>query len=188
VPTSHWAYDEIEYCAANNVVGGYGGGWYHPEYAVTRDQMAVFVYRSFIQPTGDVVVLGGPAITAVDPGSASYWGWSSLASGPASDPGYAYVVLDAVRLDTNLCGGDGFFDVYFELTGPETVGQAVHLPESDLVAAKAEAMASGTPYLVLSWHIPPGLTPGGYLLTTAVAYDVGAGATVGRRPQISVTP
>jgi hypothetical protein len=53
VPTDNWAYDHIEYAVSNNVVEGYEDGTYHPEWVVQRDQMAVFIARSIVTPTGD---------------------------------------------------------------------------------------------------------------------------------------
>jgi Tol biopolymer transport system component len=53
VPTDYWAYDHIEYTVANNVVQGYEDGDYHPDWEVTRGQMAVFVARSVVTPTGE---------------------------------------------------------------------------------------------------------------------------------------
>ncbi len=60
VPADYWAFNEIEYCYARNLVYGYGDG-YHPLDAVDRSQMAVFVARavaggdqalnSFVPPT-----------------------------------------------------------------------------------------------------------------------------------------
>ncbi len=47
VPEDFWAHRHIEYIAAAEVVGGYGGGLYQPMGPVTRDQMAVFVCRAF---------------------------------------------------------------------------------------------------------------------------------------------
>ena len=44
---AHWAYDEIEYCVAHEVVAGYDPTHYRPDEAVTRDQMAVYVQRAF---------------------------------------------------------------------------------------------------------------------------------------------
>ena len=49
VPTTSWAYKYIEYCKAQDIVQGYADG-YHPEIAVTRDQMAVYVARAFALP------------------------------------------------------------------------------------------------------------------------------------------
>ena len=42
-----WAYRHIEYCVEHGVVEGYDDGYYHPEIVVTRDQMAVYVARTF---------------------------------------------------------------------------------------------------------------------------------------------
>jgi hypothetical protein len=53
VPSDHWAYTHIEYCVENGVVTGYEDGTYHPEYEVTRDQMAVYVARSLVAPSGE---------------------------------------------------------------------------------------------------------------------------------------
>jgi len=53
VPEDFWAYPHIEYCAEQNVLVGYGDGTYHPEYKVTRDQMAVYVARAMVAPSGE---------------------------------------------------------------------------------------------------------------------------------------
>jgi hypothetical protein len=52
VPTDHWAFRYIEYAKANNIVQGYPDG-YHPAEAVTRDQMATYIARAIVEPTGD---------------------------------------------------------------------------------------------------------------------------------------
>jgi len=56
VDTDHWAYDYVEYAAAQSVVAGYDDGSYHPEYEVTRDQMAVYVARAMVAPTGEAAL------------------------------------------------------------------------------------------------------------------------------------
>jgi hypothetical protein len=53
VGSDNWALDYVEYAVDQNVVGGYQDGTYHPEYEVTRDQMAVYVARSICDPTGE---------------------------------------------------------------------------------------------------------------------------------------
>ena len=53
VGVDHWAYDGIEYAVAANVVTGYGDGSYQPSWTVTRAQMAVFVARAIVDPTGE---------------------------------------------------------------------------------------------------------------------------------------
>ncbi len=47
VPTSLWTFKYVEYLHENHIVNGEGDGLYHPEYDVTRDQMAVFITRAF---------------------------------------------------------------------------------------------------------------------------------------------
>ncbi len=47
VASDSWAYRHIEYCVEKGVVEGYEDGHYHPEYVVTRDQMAVYISRAF---------------------------------------------------------------------------------------------------------------------------------------------
>ena len=107
---------EVYACVDNDVVQGYPDYTYRPTVVVTRDQMAVYVYRAFIQPTGCAVVLAGPDVTDVDPSGVSYVGYSHQ----DTDPGYAYVGFDAVRLDTNLATASGptaDWDITFEFYG-----------------------------------------------------------------------
>ena len=47
VPTGFWSFKYVEYLKAQGVVNGYSDGTYHPEYTVTRDQMAVYIARAF---------------------------------------------------------------------------------------------------------------------------------------------
>jgi len=53
VATTFWAYRYVEYIAQDSVAvtHGYPDGLYHPEYACTRDQMAVYAARAFKLPT-----------------------------------------------------------------------------------------------------------------------------------------
>jgi hypothetical protein len=53
VPTRHWAYRYVEYAAANGIVTGFPDGSYHPADSVNRAEMAAFVARSLVTPTGD---------------------------------------------------------------------------------------------------------------------------------------
>jgi hypothetical protein len=50
VPVDHWAADWIEQLAAEGITSGCGGGNYCPADSVTRDQMAVFLVRTFDLP------------------------------------------------------------------------------------------------------------------------------------------
>jgi len=53
VATDYWAYKYIEYAYANSIVAGYPGGNYVPELAVDRGQMAAFIARAIVSPTGE---------------------------------------------------------------------------------------------------------------------------------------
>jgi len=50
VPCGFWARKHIQYIKSEGVTGGYLDGKYHPEYACTRDQMAVYIARAFQLP------------------------------------------------------------------------------------------------------------------------------------------
>jgi len=56
VPTDYWAYDQVEYCYDQNVVRGYTATTYAPTVEVTRDQMAVYVARALVAPTGEAAL------------------------------------------------------------------------------------------------------------------------------------
>jgi hypothetical protein len=56
VDAEHWALDYVEYAVKENVVTGYDDGWYHPEYEVTRDQMAVYIARALVAPSGEAAL------------------------------------------------------------------------------------------------------------------------------------
>jgi hypothetical protein len=50
VPPSHWAAAWIKQLAAEGITGGCGNGNYCPSSPVTRDQIAVFLVRTFNLP------------------------------------------------------------------------------------------------------------------------------------------
>jgi hypothetical protein len=184
---AHPYYDFVEFTVAQHVVNGYPDGTYRPDANVTRDQMAVFVYKGFVQPTGSAVVLAGPAVTAVDIGTAGYDGWSSAAVGEAADPGTAYVGLDALRLDAGMAP----LDVKFELRDAATPTEpatgdytaTVTLEADDITAAYDAAAASGNPYLYVTWGIPSGLAEGDYILVVSVGGD-----EIARQPAFTIGP
>jgi len=57
VPVNHWAFRYVEYAYARHIVGGYWNG-YLPRRVVDRGQMAVFVARAIVDPTGDEGLIG----------------------------------------------------------------------------------------------------------------------------------
>ena len=49
VPASHWVFKYIQRLYELGITTGCGGGNYCPTDKVTREQMAVFLYRAFMQ-------------------------------------------------------------------------------------------------------------------------------------------
>jgi hypothetical protein len=76
VPCWYWAYDAIEACAAEYIVGGYGDGTYRPTLEVTRDQMAVFLARAICGD--DTLVPQGPATATFTDVPTSYWAYNHI--------------------------------------------------------------------------------------------------------------
>jgi len=54
----HWGYQYVEACAKAGIVGGYPNGTYQPDWAVTRNQMAIYISRALAG--GDEYVPTGP--------------------------------------------------------------------------------------------------------------------------------
>jgi hypothetical protein len=77
MPTSHWAWMQVEGDKKAGIVAGYPDGLYHPEYQVTRGQMAAFIARAHHGTTN----LDG----YTPPGTATF---SDM---PISDPFFKYV-------------------------------------------------------------------------------------------------
>jgi len=77
VPTDYWAYKWIEYAYAHNIVGGYWWDGYWPARIVDRGQMAVFVARAMVDPTGDAGLAGytPPATPTFPDVPADYWSY-----------------------------------------------------------------------------------------------------------------
>jgi Tol biopolymer transport system component len=73
VAQDDWAYEEIEACVEAGIVNGYADATYHPEEAVSRDQMAAFVSRAL--SGGDSNVPDGPATPSFDDVATDYWAY-----------------------------------------------------------------------------------------------------------------
>jgi len=145
--------------------------YYKPADKVDRSQLAVYVWRGFMRDDASVVVLGGPAFTAVALGNgvADYYGYSptgsTITDGPfvgtkayssvllnGADAATAYVTLDAVRLAGNdlatLLAGDATtgLDVTFTLTPVKgasvaAVSSTVSIPLATVQAWAAAVIA-----------------------------------------------
>jgi hypothetical protein len=72
VPPDYWAYQGIMACWADYIVEGYPDGLYHPESAVTRDQMAVFIARGGAR---ELSPPEEPTFTDVPP---DHWAYASI--------------------------------------------------------------------------------------------------------------
>ncbi len=53
VPADWWAFRHIEFAVSRNIVEGFPEGDYRPLEEVNRGQMAAFLARSLVDPTGD---------------------------------------------------------------------------------------------------------------------------------------
>ena len=187
VPTGADSYKYVEYCVANEVVGGYEDGTYRLTVNVTRQQMAIFVWRGFMVSTGVPVVIGGPAATGVepDPVVAGYLGWSS----EQLDPSWAYVALDALRIDWNLAVVDGpttAWDIVLEVrdaaapSGAAVASASVALTTGEISTILTTAKASGDPYLIVKWDLSAeSLAAGDYILVALVEDSAGVEQEVG---------
>jgi hypothetical protein len=79
VPTDFWAYDYVEYAARRNIILGYADSRYRPDTLINRADMAVFIARSVVDPTGDegLASYAPPAApTFGDVRSTNVWSWS----------------------------------------------------------------------------------------------------------------
>ena len=182
VPSSRVSYKYVEYCVANGVVQGYSPTIYGPLVNVTREQMAIFVWRGFMMATGVPVVIGGPVAVGQQPSAASYLGWSSA----ATDPAWGYVALDALRINTNLAVG-GTWDITLEVrdaaapTGAAIASTTVNLTPVQIGALWTAAVASGVPYLFVEMDLSA-LSAGDYLLVALVEDSAGVMQEVGWKP------
>ena len=77
VPADHWAYKYIEYAVSQNVLEGYEEGIYQPSVVVDRGQMAVYIARALVAPTGDAAIADPePPFAFPDvPGEDNAWSW-----------------------------------------------------------------------------------------------------------------
>ncbi|MFB3881007.1 MAG: PKD domain-containing protein [Armatimonadota bacterium] len=78
VDTAHWAIDEILACVDAGIVFGYPDGKYYPDLAVTRDQMAVYVSRALVSPSGDAAIPDGPATPSFSDVPSGHWAYRHI--------------------------------------------------------------------------------------------------------------
>ena len=77
VSTDHWAYAYIEYAVERHVVRGYPEGDYRPAAEVTRDQMAAYVARAIVDPTGDdgLAAYTAPSTPSFPDVASTFWAY-----------------------------------------------------------------------------------------------------------------
>ena len=75
VNPSNWAYDYVQYTSDAGIVQGYSDGSYQPERTVTRGQMAAFIARAIVNPTGEEGLEGyaAPAAPSFSDVAPDYW-------------------------------------------------------------------------------------------------------------------
>ncbi len=76
VSSDHWAHDAVVECVAAGIVSGYGDGCYHPDWEVTRDQMAVYMARALAG--GDENVPTGPATATFSDVPTDHWAYKYI--------------------------------------------------------------------------------------------------------------
>jgi Tol biopolymer transport system component len=76
VSVGHWGYYAIDACCDGGLVAGYPDGNYRPDWAVTRDQMAVYISRGVAG--GDDSVPPGPAEATFPDVSTMHWAFDHV--------------------------------------------------------------------------------------------------------------
>lgn len=74
VPSGTWYIDAVTWAAANGIVAGYGNGLYGPEDPITREQLAVMLWRYAGSPSS-----GADMSTFTDAGAVSGWAADAMA-------------------------------------------------------------------------------------------------------------
>jgi hypothetical protein len=79
VPEDYWAWRYVEYCKSLNIVAGYWDG-YHPTEVVNRGQMAVYIARSIVDPTGEdgLASYTPPTAASFTDVATDYWAYKHI--------------------------------------------------------------------------------------------------------------
>ena len=134
VPVGFWAFYATEACFNADIVAGYEDGSYHPEWPVTRDQMAVYIARALAG--GDGSVPDGPVTASfVDVPNTGY-------GDGGTDPHWAYKYVEYAA-DSNVVQGYAYDD-------PDNPGETIYRYEPTWTVTRdqmavyvARAMAGG---------------------------------------------
>lgn len=161
VPDDYWAVGEIEACVNNEIVRGYPDGLYKPTRLTDRAEMAIFVYRTLMRPTSNVVLVGGPGITEAVisaegvfyPGDLAYYGWSEADEVDGGE--YCYIALDGKHLASGTVTFTTWAADADRDADPEEDTQDFTV--NGATAASDVETSGGIPYVVVAYEIPGGL-------------------------------
>ena len=135
VPLDHWAYDAVTACVEAGIVNGYPDGLYHPDDAVKRSQMAVFIARA--SAGGDAYVPTGPAVATFPDVPSSGLGEDGL------DPYWAYNYIE-------YCAANDIVQGYWNGYHPED-----DVSRAQMAVYIARAIATPTGETGLAGYTPP---------------------------------
>jgi hypothetical protein len=157
---------------------------FKPAVTITRDQLAVFVWRGFMRDYASLVALGGPGITQAvladdltptTGGLAAYSGFTSLTDIIQNDDdATAYVTLDALRLNGS---GDPVVVTFALIEGanplaPQTVTVSwgtINGAISTILSTNVNTDTDGEPYMTIAYPLPiASVNHGTYKLVTTV--------------------
>jgi Tol biopolymer transport system component len=117
IPCVYWADGEVESCVSAGIVTGYPDGLYRPKWALTRDQMAVYIARALAG--GDENVPPGPVEATFDDVATGHWAFKYVEHCVANDVVHGFgpvtygpaVIVSrdamAVFISRAAAGGDG---------------------------------------------------------------------------------
>jgi hypothetical protein len=106
IPADHWAAKHIQYVVDANIASGYPDGLYHPDWTITRGQMAVFIARAMVDPTGEegLATYTAPAVaTFRDVGT---WHWAYRHIEYIAEAGVATGYPDGLYRPASTCTRD----------------------------------------------------------------------------------
>lgn len=105
-PPESWFTPAVAWCARTKLIGGYGGGLFGPEDDVTREQMAVMLYRSAAYLGLDVgAAPENAAVPGAAPWAAEAMGWALHAGVVESgdDPAAPLTRAEVAQMLARLC-------------------------------------------------------------------------------------
>ena len=105
-PPESWFTPAVAWCAQTKLIGGYGGGLFGPEDDVTREQMAVMLYRSAAYLGLDVgAAPEDAAVPGAAPWAAEAMGWALHAGVVESgdDPAAPLTRAEVAQMLARLC-------------------------------------------------------------------------------------